>query len=639
MIQLQSFSRVLLVVLTAPLGLIGVVLALLLFHMPFGFVALLGTIAMFGIIMRNSVILVDQIEQDIRGGHTRFEAIVGATVRRFRPITLTAAAAVLALIPLLRSNFFGPDGDRVDGRHNRRNRPHPLLSARPVCTVVPRAARRVPQGVSSMKSIGMSLGVVALALAGCAHFGPPRDPPRLAEPRHYAVGDQSAQLPAADGVAQQLAGGARPVPEWWRAYGSESLNALVAEGLRNSPSLAAAQNTLRAAREGLRSQIGQSLYPAVDVGFDPSRQRALTFPGLGQQTYLYDIFAAEVQASYTFDFFGASVLADRALARQLQQQTYQLEATRRALATNIVVATINSASLQAQLEAQQELVTLGEQRARQVAARYRAGSASQDEMLAAEQDAATAAATVPALRAQVLAVRHAQAVLLGRTPDQAPEPLILDSLHVPEMLPVSVPSDLLHQRPDILAAEAAVRAAADEAGAATASMFPSMTLSAAYGRGGFDWSTFTSPAGLLWSVGATLTQPIFHGGALVARRRQYQASYEAAASQYRQTVLTAFQNVADTLVSLEEDANTLTQTQRAAAAARSLHRDSAARYKLGASPYYATLTAGQQYQDAEVRYLRARAARLTDTAALFDSMGDPPLDVTARVRANVTAVP
>ncbi len=107
MVQLQSFSRVLMVVLTAPLGLIGVVFALLLFHMPFGFVAMLGTIAMFGIIMRNSVILVDQIEQDIRAGHSRFEAIIGATVRRFRPITLTAAAAVLALIPLLRSNFFG----------------------------------------------------------------------------------------------------------------------------------------------------------------------------------------------------------------------------------------------------------------------------------------------------------------------------------------------------------------------------------------------------------------------------------------------------------------------------------------------------------------------------------------------------
>src|SRR6202050_5600967 len=113
--QLQSFSRVLMVVLTAPLGLIGVVMALLLFHKPFGFVALLGTIAMFGIIMRNSVILVDQIEQDIRAGHSRFEAIVGATVRRFRPITLTAAAAVLALIPLPLSNFFGPMAKGLNG--------------------------------------------------------------------------------------------------------------------------------------------------------------------------------------------------------------------------------------------------------------------------------------------------------------------------------------------------------------------------------------------------------------------------------------------------------------------------------------------------------------------------------------------
>ena len=475
-----------------------------------------------------------------------------------------------------------------------------------------------------MKCISVNLGVIALGLAGCAHFGPPRDPPRMAEPTHYAVIEQAAQLPAADGITQQLGVGARPVPEWWHAYDSEVLNALVAEGLRNSPSLAAAQSTLDAAREGLRSQIGQSLYPSVDVGFDPSRQRALTFPGLGQQTYLYNIFAAEVQSSYTFDFFGASVLADRALARQLQQQTYQLEATRRALVTNIVVATINAASLQAQVQAQEELVELGEQRARQIAERYHTGSASQDDMLAAEQDAANAAATLPALRAQALAVRHAQAVLLGRTPDRAPAPLPLDALHIPQTVPVSVASDLLHQRPDILAAEAAVRAAADAAGAATASMFPSMTLSAAYGRGGFDWSTFASPAGLVWSVGAKLTQPLFHGGALVARRRQYRASYEAAVSQYRQTVLAAFQNVADTLVSLEEDAHTLAQTQRAAAAARALRQDTEARYRLGASPFYATLTAGQQYQNAQVEYLRARAARLTDSAALLDSMGAPP---------------
>ncbi len=155
-------------------------------------------------------------------------------------------------------------------------------------------------------------------------------------------------------------------------------------------------------------------------------------------------------------------------------------------------------------------------------------------------------------------------------------------------------------------------------------MYPSLTLSASYGRGGFDWSTFTSPAGLIWGVGASLTQPLFHGGALVARKHQYEATYAAAVAQYKQTVLSAFQNVADTLASLDEDANTLAQTQRAATAARSLHGDTESRYKLGAMPFYATLTAGQQYQSAEVQYVRARAARLADAAALLDSMGDLP---------------
>jgi len=171
-----------------------------------------------------------------------------------------------------------------------------------------------------------------------------------------------------------------------------------------------------------------------------------------------------------------------------------------------------------------------------------------------------------------------------------------------------------------------VRATADEAGAAEASLFPSLTLSAGYGRAGFDWSSFASPAGAIWSVGASLTQPLFHGGALLARKRQYQAAHEAAVSQYRQTVLAAFQNVADTLVSLDEDANTLVQAQRAAAAARSGRGDTEARYRLGATPFYATLTAGQQYQSANVQYIRARAARLADSAALFDSMGDPPAE-------------
>ena len=479
--------------------------------------------------------------------------------------------------------------------------------------------------VRARPAVFIVAAAIALCVTACGAFGPQRNPPKMPATVHYSVDAEPAQLPTADGIAQRLDLGERPVPKWWTAYQSDALDALVQEGLANSPSLAAAQHALKAAREALRSQIGQSMLPSVDVGFDPSRQRALGIPILPQeQTYQYDVFAAEVQTSYTFDFFGAAVLANRALALQVKQQAYQLEATRRALAANIVVAAINAASLQEQAAATERLVAAGEARARQVAARYRLGGASHDDVLAAEQDAADAAATLPALRAKLLEVRHAQAVLLGRTPDQAPVPLALDTLHLPEHVPVAVPSDLLHQRPDILAAEANVRAAADEAGAAAASMFPSLTLSAAYGRGGFDWSTFTSPAGAIWSVGASLTQPLFHGGALVARKHQYEATYDAAVAQYKQTVLAAFQNVADTLVSLDEDANALAQAERAANAAHSLQRDIDSRYRLGASGFYATLTAGQQYQNASVQYIRARSARLADAAALFDSMGNPP---------------
>lgn len=477
-----------------------------------------------------------------------------------------------------------------------------------------------------MKTVFKALGAAGLAagLAACSAFGPERDPPRMPSPEHYAALPQPSTLPSADGVAQHLTLGARPVSAWWEAFQSPELNGWVAEGLANSPSLAAAQSTLKAAREQLRSQIGQNLVPSVDLALSPTRERALGLPILPQETFLENIFVAEVQTSYTFDFFGAAVLADRALARQVQQQAYEFESTRRNLASSIVLATLDAASLQEQVAATEDLVALGEERYRQYAARYRLGSASRDEMLAAEQDAANAAAALPHLRAQALAARHAQAVLLGRPPDQAPVPLALDALHLPDGVPLSVGSDLLHQRPDILAAEAAVRATADAAGAATASMFPSVTLSASYGRGGFDWSTFTSPAGAIWSAGAVLTQPIFHGGALAARKRQYQSTHEAAVAQYRQTVLSAFQNVADTLVSLEEDAHAVEQTRRAKDAAAAARRDTEARYRLGATQFYATLTAGQQLRNAEAQYIRARAARLTDTASLFQAMGDPP---------------
>src|ERR1700722_11309520 len=245
--------------------------------------------------------------------------------------------------------------------------------------------------VAARPAVFIVSAAIALCVTACGAFGPQRNPPKMPATVHYSVDAEPAQLPTADGIAQRLDLGERPVPQWWTAYGSDELHAVVQEGLANSPSLAAAQHTLKAAREALRSQIGQSMVPSVDVGFDPSSQRALGIPILPQeQTFQYDVFAAEVQTSYTFDFFGAAVLANRALALQVKQQAYQLEAPRRALAANIVVAAINAASLQEQAAATEQLVAAGEARARQVAARYRLGGASHDDVLAAEQGAAGA---------------------------------------------------------------------------------------------------------------------------------------------------------------------------------------------------------------------------------------------------------
>jgi NodT family efflux transporter outer membrane factor (OMF) lipoprotein len=459
-------------------------------------------------------------------------------------------------------------------------------------------------------------------LAACA-FVPRANGPQKDLPGHYSAAGPAPALATADGVTQRFAPAGQPAADWWQRYQSPDLNALVAEGLAHSPALAAAQATLKATHEALREQIGDNLYPSIDLGFAPSRQRALTIPDLPQETFLYNVFALEAQASYKFDFFGAYIYADRAAAQQVVQQSYQFEAIRRALAANIVIATINAAALSEYVDATRTLVELAEQYAQQLAARALLGGVSHDEALAAEVNAATLAATLPGLRAQLLAVRHAQGVLLGRSPDQAPAPLALETLHLPEEVPISVPAELLHHRPDILAAEAGVRSAANQAGAAAALLYPSLTLSAGYGRGGFDWATFTSPAGAIWSVGATLSQPLFHGGALRARKRQYADLYDAAQSAYRQTVLAAFENVADTLASLEEDANTLSQSSRAAEAARRTEADVHERYSLGAIPLSATLSAGEQYQNARVALTRARAARLADTATLLQAMGQP----------------
>lgn len=463
----------------------------------------------------------------------------------------------------------------------------------------------------------------ALALAGCS-FAPSARPPAPPSPSSYAVTPTPEASAEADGVTQRFVAGASAVPEWWHQYGSATLDAWVDEGLRHNPSLDATRHTLDAVRQQFRAQAGSTRLPSVDASTLTERQRALTLPDFGPPTSLYDVYAGELSLSYTFDLFGATRNTVKQAASQVDQQAFQLDGARRALAANIVIAAVNASSLAEQVAATERLAALAREQATLAEASYRLGAASRDDMLGAQQAASTLEASLPPLRTQAERARHALAVYLGRTPDQAPEALPLAQLHLPAEVPVSIPSALLRQRPDVQAAEAAVHGAAAAVGVATANLFPRVSLSASLGTGAFRSADLFTGAGQIWSGGLSLTQPLFHGGALRAERKAAIARYDASLSQYRQTVLNAFQNVADSLVALQQDALALQAAQAAASAAQQSHTDLQARYRLGAVPYPSTLASEQRWQNARLTDIQAQAARLVDTAALYQAMGTAP---------------
>ncbi|MEX3943260.1 efflux transporter outer membrane subunit [Paraburkholderia sp. BR10937] len=469
----------------------------------------------------------------------------------------------------------------------------------------------------------VAAAAVALAMTACS-FGPSGEPPAMPAPEHYGADAQPAKTVSAGGVAQTFEIGATPGPQWWRLYGSSDLDALVDEGLHNSPTLAATQRTLASAQEELRAQVGASTLPSIDGAAQVERARTPVVPGLGPEQVQYNFFAGQLFAHYTFDLFGQTRYMNSASAARVNVQAYELEASRRALAANIVGTAINVAALDRQISLTERLVAVSRDAANEDQQRCALGSVSRAQALASKQDAAAIAATLPALRQQRASAIHALAVLMGRTPDNAPRVPDLDSLSLPEHVPVAVPSDLLRSRPDIRAADAAVKAAAADVGASTAQLFPSLSLTGSMGRGGFSWPMLLSGAGGLWAIGASLSQPIFHGGALFAQRRASIDAYDAAVLHYKATVLSAFQDVANSLAALDNDAQTLASTDEAADAARMAFGDTASRHLLGALPSAATHASESRYLNAQIAAARAAGQRMSDTAALFQSMGELP---------------
>jgi len=469
--------------------------------------------------------------------------------------------------------------------------------------------------------------LMVMALSACS-MGPTGMAPVMPTPAHYGV-DPTPTVAGPAGAQQRFALGERAVPQWWQAYGCTQLSAWVEEGLANNHALAQALHNLDGAREQLRAQVGETMLPSVDGVLQSNRQRALALPSSQPPTALYNTFVGQINASYTFDLFGVERYANSALAAQIDAQSYQLDAARRTLAANLVIAAINAAALRAQVDATERLLVLAQADAAELQRREALGAVARDDVLAAQTNVESMRASLPALRMQWQATRHALAVLMGRTPDAAPADLDLAALMLPERVPVAVPSELLRQRPDILAADAALKVAAAQQAQATAELYPSLSISASFGQAGFLWPTATGGAGAVWGLGTSLTQPLFHGGALQAKRRAAQDAYQASQENYRQTVLNAFQNVADSLGALTHDADTVQATNAARARSQESWRDAERRLRLGAIAPGAARAAEKQFQNARLNDIRATAARLADTATLFQAMGIEPASLAA----------
>lgn len=461
--------------------------------------------------------------------------------------------------------------------------------------------------------------IAAGVLGGCAvgpNFKPPAPPP--------VSGYLKEPLPSKVGSDQKLVVGMDIPGQWWTLFHSTTLSGLVQEALRENPTVAAAQAALRAANEMTAAQRG-TYFPSLQAGYAFSRQRnplGTLSPTLSSGASIFNLHTAQVSVSYVFDVFGANRRQVESLQAQADWQRYQREATYLTLASNVVTAAIQEAALRAQIAATDDIVRSEREAAGILRHQYELGSIAGTDVMAQEAALAAAQATLPPLQKQLAQQRHLLTALAGRFPDEEPAARFeLSALALPQDLPVSLPAQLVRQRPDVLAAEAQMHAASANVGVAIANLLPQITLTASQGGTSTVLGDLLASGNTFWTAGAGLTQTLFAGGALVHRKRAADATLDMAADQYRAAVLAALQNVADCLTALRSDADAVNASYTAERAAASSLEVVRHNLELGSVSYLAVLNAEQAYQQAALALVQARASRLADTAALFEALG------------------
>jgi len=467
----------------------------------------------------------------------------------------------------------------------------------------------------------------AVLLAACA-VGPDYKTPamsRVTEAGAYtpqALPAQTESAPTPGGAAQRLLPGQDISAQWWQVFRSPALDQLIRQALQNSPTIESAQAALLAAQENFNAQSGSLQYPNVTGQIGAQRERASAVSTGVPNGSLFNLYNASVNVSYTVDVFGANRRVLEGQQAAVEFQRYQLQAAWLALTSNLVTTAIREASLRAQLQATRELLDSQEKQLAVIERQFELGASGRAPVLSQRNVVAQTRATLPPLEKTLAQTRHQLSVYAGKLPSEGGlAEFELDSLTLPEDLPLSLPSALVRQRPDIRASEALLQQASAQVGVAVANQYPQLTLSASAGSAAMSEGKLFDAPWSFWSLGAGLAGPIFNGGALSARRRAAEANYEQATAQYRSTILSAFQNVADSLRALESDASTLKAQAQVEALSRESLDLATRQYQLGATSYLALLDAQRSYQQARITLVTARAARYADTAALLQSLG------------------
>ncbi|WP_296657415.1 efflux transporter outer membrane subunit [Paraburkholderia sp.] len=494
-----------------------------------------------------------------------------------------------------------------------------------------------------MTRFALSATTLALMLAGCAvgpDFHTPAPPATASFTRETTTATPAATAApgGAGGGAQHFVAASTAPHAWWTQFGSPALDQLVDTALAASPTLDSARDKLVQARENYNAQAGATLFPSIDARLSGTRQKVdLTSFGINSvpKPPPFTLYDASVSVSYVFDVFGANRRALEATLAQVDYAAYELEAARLSVAGNVVSAAVRRASLRRQIELTQQLVDAQSRQLSIMEKRLAAGGVADVDVRSQRTLLAQTRASLPPLSTQLAQTDHQLAILLGVEPSSTQyaaqlDALSLDTLKLPDTVALTLPSTLARERPDIRAAEALLHQASANVGVATANLYPQISLSAGAG------TERTRVADLLdglnvWNIGLGITQPLFRGGELHAKKRGSEAALNAAFADYRQTVLQALQQVADTLRALQDDALELQSRNDAAREAQANATTAYARYAAGGVSEFNLIDAQRTALQTSLDRTRVQAERLADTAALYQALGGVALpDKTAQ---------